>query len=233
MTDNTNQSDSTLDLNQLKIKSSALRSSFPLIFSMLCLSGAGGGALLQIFSEKTSQSQIASSTEENPLSRSRRNEKSSATFGSKPKPPIPVFDSPTIGGSEVVKFGNIQYPVTNQICNVKKSFCIYNLASLILEKKPKAYYRFSETHSKDGLIVINGYITVASIEQQGDNRLFTFEWEDDQSTTTNGYAAMGTFRLEQDPDQSKKGILTKFLTIKSFGAKTPVGLENTSYLFPQ
>ena len=233
MTDNTTQSDSTLDLNQLKIKSSALRSSFPIIFSMLCLGGAGGGALLQLFSEKNTQSQITSSSEVNPLSRLKRKEKTSANFGNKPKPSTPVFDSPTIGGSEIVNFGNLKYPVTNQICNIKKSFCIYNLASLILEKKSKAYYRFAETNSKDGLTVINGYISVASIEQQGDNRLFTFQWEDDQSSTTNGYAAMGTFRLEQDPDQSKKGILTKFLTTKSFGSKTPVGLENTSYLFPQ
>ena len=72
MTNNTNQSDSTLDLNQLKIKSSALKSSFPLIFGMLCLSGVGGGALLQIISE-SSEKNIASTYKTRPSSRTTDN----------------------------------------------------------------------------------------------------------------------------------------------------------------
>ena len=232
MTNNTNQSDSTLDLNQLKIKSSALRSSFPLIFSLLCLSGAGGGALLQIISESSNKN-IASTYKERTSSSSTSNTQKSSTFGNKPKASIPTFDSPKVGGAERVQFGNLDYPITNKICNNKKSFCIYNLASLILEEESRAYYTFSENNPKVGLITINGYINVSQIEREGDSRLFTFEWKDDRRSTSDGYAAMGTFRLEQDPDPSKKGILTKFKTTKSFGDKTPVGLENTSYLFPQ
>ena len=55
MTETPNSAQTTVDLNQLRIKSSALKSSFPLIFSLLCLIGAGGGALLQIASEGEGQ----------------------------------------------------------------------------------------------------------------------------------------------------------------------------------
>ena len=66
MTENANHSNSNIDLNQLKIKSSALKSSFPLIFTILCLGGSGGGALLQIISEKSNKSNITSTYAERP-----------------------------------------------------------------------------------------------------------------------------------------------------------------------
>ena len=225
MTENSNSANSNFDLNQLKIKSSALRSSFPLIFTLLCLGGAGGGVLLQIAYENSDRPTIQRSI------RPKITQPSSVVLGNRRSKP--AFDRPPVGRAESVQFGNLDYPVTNTICTRTGNFCIYNLADLIQETKDEAYYIFSENDPQKGLLTINGYIKILEIEKQGNTKLFTFRWQDDQRTTTDGYAAMGTFRLENDPDPSKKGILAKFKTTKSFGVKTPVGLENTSYLFPQ
>jgi hypothetical protein len=78
---------------------------------------------------------------------------------------------------------------------------------------------------------IKGIITIADLKRDGANRTFTFSFSDDQNNTTLGWAAAGSFKLDQD--NSKAGILTRFKTHQSFGPKAPVGLENTAYLFPQ
>ena len=233
MTDSPSSAKTTIDLNQLKIKSSALRSSFPLIFSFLCLIGAGGGALLQIASEKETSTLTAQQNQPSSTSQAKNNASPIPQAAApKRKPQKPKIQAPAKGGDQSIQFGDLDYPVTNKICNQKGSFCIYNLADLILEIKDEAFYIFSDTF-KDGVVDINGYIRVFETEQEGDMKLFTFRWQDDRQTTTDGYAAVGFFRLEKDPDPTKKGILTKFKTTKSFGAKTPVGVENTSYLFPK
>jgi len=129
-----------------------------------------------------------------------------------------------------IYFSGINLPVTNKLCNQKKSFCIFNLATLVDSERGSAYYRFSETN-KGKLIRINGDITISKVEKNNGSRVFTFNWEDNRQETTNGFAAAGYFRLDQD--KNKAGILTRFVTTRSYGDKTPVGLENTSYLFPQ
>ena len=234
MTETPNTAQTSVDLNQLKIKSSALKSSFPLIFSLLCLIGAGGGTLLQIASDKEGNSlsgRTSQSTAKPQASNKNQTRPPAAKLQSKPRKP--AFEAPAVGGDQSVQFGDLDYPVTNKICNQKETFCIYNLADLILEIKDEAFYIFSDTFPKEGLVNINGFIRVFETEQQGNTKLFTFRWQDDQETTTDGFAAVGVFRLEKDPDPAKKGILTKFKATKSFGSKTPVGVENTSYLFPR
>ena len=234
MTETPNSAQTTVDLNQLRIKSSALKSSFPLIFSLLCLIGAGGGALLQIASEGEGQSLTLRKSKPSMKRQTiNNNESRPQSTAIRSKPRKPEFKAPAVGGDQSVQFGELDYPVTNKICNQKDTFCIYNLADLILETKEEAFYMFSDTFPKDGVVNINGFIRVFETEQQGDTKLFTFRWQDDRETTTDGYAAVGFFRLEKDPDPTKKGILTKFKTTKSFGPKTPVGVENTSYLFPR
>ena len=78
---------------------------------------------------------------------------------------------------------------------------------------------------------IKGTIVITDLKRDGDKRAYTFSFSDDQNTTSQGWAAAGSFRLDQD--SSRPGILTIFKTQQSFGPKTPVGLENTAYLFPQ
>jgi len=229
MTETTNSAQATVDLNQLKIKSSALKSSFPLIFSLLCLVGAGGGALLQIASEKEGNRLNTYSTK---LGATNKNEPNSHTTHFNSQPRKPEFQAPAVGSDQSVRFGDLDYPVTNKICNKKESFCIYNLADLIQGTKDQAFYLFSDTYPKEGLVNVNGFIRISETEYQGDMRLLTFSWQDDRQTTTDGWAAEGFFRLEKDPDPTKQGILTKFKATRSFGSKSPVGVENTSYLFP-
>jgi hypothetical protein len=130
-----------------------------------------------------------------------------------------------------VYFTGIDLPVTNTLCNKKRTFCIYDLANLVKSESGEAKYTFSDTVNGQ-TISINGTITVSNIERNGNNRSFTFAFRDDQSNTTPGWAAAGYFKLDQDPNPAKPGILTRFKTTESFGPKTPVGLENTSYLFP-
>ena len=145
-------------------------------------------------------------------------------------PPEPKREEPTTQNS--VYFEGIDLPITNKMCNKKGSFCIYNLAKLVDDEKGSAYYEFRETN-KGKLTQINGSISIGKIERTNNMRTFTFEWEDDLRTTSPEYAAAGYFRLDQDTDKSKPGILTRFVTTRSIGSKTPVGLENTSYLFPR
>lgn len=146
---------------------------------------------------------------------------------SNPSPPPPKPES----SSDQVYFSGIDLPVTNRLCNKKKSFCIYNLAGLVNRESGEATYTFSDI-ANGQQVNINGTITISNIERNGGSRVFTFAFRDDQSSTTPGWAAAGYFNLAQDPSPAKPGILTKFKTTESFGPKTPVGLENTSYLFP-
>ena len=129
-----------------------------------------------------------------------------------------------------VYFNGISLPITNTLCNKRRSFCIYNLARLINQESGQATYSFSEMHNGEQ-VNINGIIAIADLKRDGANRTFTFSFSDDQNNTTPGWAAAGSFKLDQDI--SRPGILTTFTTHQSFGPKTPVGLENTAYLFPQ
>ena len=140
-------------------------------------------------------------------------------------------NSPTKATNAQVYLTGIDLPITNSLCNKKRSFCIYNLATLINKETGEANYTFSDMANGEQ-VTINGAITVSNIERNGGNRIFTFAFKDDQSNTTLGWAAAGYFNLDQDSNPSNPGILTKFKTTESFGPKTPVGLENTSYLFP-
>jgi len=139
--------------------------------------------------------------------------------------------SPTKATNAEVYLTGSVLPITNSLCNKKRSFCIYNLATLINKETGEANYTFSDMANGEQ-VTINGIITVSNIERNGGNRIFTFAFKDDQSNTTLGWAAAGYFSLDQDSNPSNPGILTKFKTTESFGPKTPVGLENTSYLFP-
>lgn len=143
----------------------------------------------------------------------------------------PAAQSAPAPAGESISFSGISLPVTNKLCNRKATFCIYGLATLVNNESGDARYSYSEVVN-GRQVDINGTITVSNIERNGDNRRFTFAFRDDQSNTTPGYAAAGYFHLDQDPDPAKPGILTRFKTTESFGPKTPVGLENTSYLFP-
>lgn len=125
----------------------------------------------------------------------------------------------------------INLPITNSLCNKRRSICIYNLATLINKETGEATYTSSDMTTGQQ-VTINGVITVLNIERNGDNRTISFAFKDDQNNTTPGWAAAGYFYLDQDSNPSNPGILTKFKTTESFGPKTPVGLENTSYLFP-
>ena len=139
--------------------------------------------------------------------------------------------SPPKSTNAEVYFTGIDLPITNTLCNKKKSFCIYNLATLVNNETGEATYSFSDM-ANGQQVSINGTITISNIDKSEGNRKFTFAFRDDQNNTTPGWAAAGYFNLDQDSNPSKPGILTRFKTTESFGPKTPVGLENTSYLFP-
>lgn len=128
-------------------------------------------------------------------------------------------------------FNGIDLPITNSLCNKKETFCIYGLAKLVQEEAGAATYDFVDIANGER-VAIYGKISIAILQRAADGRrTFTFAFRDDQSRTTSGWAAAGHLNLEQDPKQP--GILTRFKTTESFGPKTPVGLENTSYLFPR
>jgi hypothetical protein len=129
-----------------------------------------------------------------------------------------------------VRLRGIDLPITNKMCNKRGTFCIYNLATMILEKSGEAQYSFSEMQS-DQLVEISGTIQIAKTNVfYGDNSL-SFSFRDDQKATTPGWAAAGLFSIGQD--ELKPGIRTVFKTTESFGSKTPVGLENIAFLFPK
>jgi hypothetical protein len=140
-------------------------------------------------------------------------------------------NSPPKTPEDKVYFKGIDLPVTNKLCNKKGTFCIYDLAVLVSQESGEATYSYSDV-SNGEQVNINGTITVSNIERNDGNRSYTFAFRDDQSNTTPGWAAAGYFNLEQGTNPSKPGILARFKTTESFGPKTPVGLENTSYLFP-
>lgn len=130
-----------------------------------------------------------------------------------------------------VYFEGIKLPITNNLCNKKNTFCIYGLASLVEDEKGSASYSFEDSNNGQR-VSIQGEIRIASVERdEAGARTFSFSFRDNQLATTAGWAAAGTFYLDQDVKQP--GILTRFKTTESFGPKTPVGLENTSYLFPR
>lgn len=139
--------------------------------------------------------------------------------------------SPRKLNEEEVYFNGISLPVTNSLCNNKGNFCIYGLARLVESESGSATYTYEDVVNGES-VSIRGDIGVSNIDKGSDGtRTFTFSFRDNQSETTQGWAAAGYFNIDQSSKQP--GIMTRFKTTESFGPKTPVGLENTSYLFPR
>lgn len=139
-------------------------------------------------------------------------------------------EMPSTPSSTDVYFNGIDLPITNRLCNKKDTFCINDLANLVESKKGIASYSYTDIVKGERVDII-GQISIANLEQSADGTpTFTFAFKDDQAQTTPGWAASGFFSLDQDA--TRPGILVRFKTTESFGPKTPVGLENTSYLFP-
>lgn len=171
----------------------------------------------------------------NPSQSKKQSSISSITTEDNPPPSRPDFKpKPTreIDPSQKVYFTGIDLPITNHLCNKKQTFCIYGMASLVDNEKGRASYFYKDTTAEGKRVNIQGDIRISELERSADgSRSFTFSFEDNKAATTPGWAAAGYFKLDQDTN--KPGILTRFKTTQSFGPKTPVGLENTSYLFPQ
>lgn len=139
--------------------------------------------------------------------------------------------SPRESTQEEVFFNGIDLPVTNYLCNKRGNFCINGLARLVESESGSASYTFEDVVNGER-VSIRGDIGVSNIEKGSDGtRSFTFTFRDNQSVTTQGWAAAGYFNIDQSSKQP--GIMTSFKTTESFGSKTPVGLENTSFLFPR
>jgi hypothetical protein len=146
---------------------------------------------------------------------------------SKPTP----TPNPRVSNQEQVYFTGIDLPVTNSLCNKKGNFCIYGLARLVQSESGSANYTFEDVANGES-VSIRGEIGISNIDKESDGtRTFTFSFRDNQSETTPGWAAAGYFNIEKNAKQP--GIMTRFKTTESFGPKTPVGLENTSFLFPR
>jgi len=147
------------------------------------------------------------------------------------KPDINPDQIKDASSSPQVTFNGIDLPITNRLCNKKETFCIYGLAKLVQDEAGAATYDFVDTANGER-VTINGEINISNLQRASDGgRTFTFAFRDNQARTTPGWAAAGYFYIDQDAKQP--GILTRFKTTESFGPKTPVGLENTSYLFPR
>lgn len=129
-----------------------------------------------------------------------------------------------------VRLIGIDIPITNKVCNKRSTFCIYNLARMIHERSGEAQYNFSEMQ-RDQLVEISGTIQIVKTNVFDGDKSLSFSFRDDQRNTTPGWAAAGLFSIDQD--ELKPGIRTVFKTTESFGAKTPVGLENIAFLFPK
>jgi len=139
--------------------------------------------------------------------------------------------NPRVSNQEQVYFTGIDLPVTNSLCNKKGNFCIYGLARLVQSESGSANYTFEDVANGES-VLIRGEIGISNIDKEPDGtRTFTFSFRDNQSETTPGWAAAGYFNIEKNAKQP--GIMTRFKTTESFGPKTPVGLENTSFLFPR
>lgn len=179
--------------------------------------GGSGTTSLESESSSTSSGQAPAESTENNVSETQ----ATNTFSSN--------QASTANNSESVSFSGIDLPITNTLCNKKRNFCIYNLASLVASENGEATYTFSEQVNGEN-VNINGRIYIESIQKDGGSRSFNLRFEDNQASTTTGWAAAGRFELAQD--SKKPGILSKFITTESYGPKTPVGLENTAYLFP-
>jgi len=131
-----------------------------------------------------------------------------------------------------VLLAGVDLPVTNSLCNTKKTFCIQGLASLVDSKKSTASYRMRE-YIQGNLVNINGSITIRSTALVNGRKAITFNWYDDARTTSPAYLASGYLRLGSDPAGQKPGIRSVFTVTDSRGSATPLGLENISFLFPQ
>lgn len=177
---------------------------------------------------------IAANKTENPqlkeIIEQSKETKNSQTQEESEKDSKPV-SSPRNSKEEEVYFNGINLPVTNSLCNKKGNFCVYGLARLVVSETGSATYTFDDVVNGES-VSIRGEIGVSNMDEGSDGtRTFTFSFRDNQSETTQGWAAAGYFNIDQSSKQP--GIMTRFKTTESFGPKTPVGLENTSYLFPR
>jgi len=146
-------------------------------------------------------------------------------------PKLAAETTPNHGAAEDQAYlAGVDLPVTNKLCNKKGTFCIYDLERLIHRKTAQATYRFSEVQNGE-LVSINGVIEISTSAEQNDNSSLLFPFRDDQSTTTPGWAGSGYFSIGKSA--SKPGIRTLFTVTESYGPKTPVGLENEAYVYPQ
>lgn len=136
--------------------------------------------------------------------------------------------------SSLRKMGNSYYPVgsnlaiSDRMCNRKGSFCIFMLGSLVNSSKTNAEYTYRETINGK-YVSINGRIKLEAASRENNPNRFAFNWEDDRSRTTKGYAGGGSFSIENN--NKSQGFLTRFTTTTSFGVHAPVGLENTAIIF--
>ena len=136
--------------------------------------------------------------------------------------------------SSFKKMGNSFYPIgsnlaiSDRMCNRKGSFCIFMLDSLVNSRKTHAEYTYRETLNGK-YVSINGRIELDAASREYNPNRFAFNWEDDRSRTTKGYAGRGSFSIASA--NKSKGFLTRFTTKTSFGVHAPVGLENTAIIF--
>lgn len=220
---NQNTAQSQHDLLALRSRVVGVKTSYKYIFggsAAVCM--LIGGLLGAVSNQSSPQRQISLPTsKEEVLSQETPSQVNSSLNSNEPE------------DAQEVRFTGIDLPITNTLCTKKGNFCIYGLANLVNSENGTANYRFSDVANGEQ-VNITGTIRIENIERNSEgNRTFYFGFEDDQSNTTPGWAAAGGFTLAQDPDPKKSGILTRFKTVRSYGPKTPVGLENTSYLFPQ
>jgi len=262
MTDTSNSASTTIDLNQLKIKSSALKTSFPRIFGILCLIGIGGGSLIQLLSQQKDKplnaSQIKYSkkwqqtTKNQPNSKAKRIETIKTESKSKPvekqetkkslqsveptkqekEPNTSNLAAETIASNQNISSVNL-YPITNKICSQNEVLCIYNLADLIRKNRSQAYYTLSRTSRKAGQINARGTIQSYGSNTQVSNQTFTFQWKDNLQSTTNGYGAEGFFTLKKSVGDNRQGVLTNFKITNKYGNERSKWREKSIYLFPR
>lgn len=128
-----------------------------------------------------------------------------------------------------VSVPGVDLAITNRLCNRRGNFCIYDLARLITTERGYASYSFYEFVNGER-VEVNGTIEIERPAQSNPVQMARFSFRDNQATTTPGWAALGVFYLGQKT--SRPGISTTFRATQSFGSKSPVGVENKSFVFP-
>lgn len=132
------------------------------------------------------------------------------------------------------KMGESYYPVgsnlaiSDRMCNRKGPFCIFMLGSLVNSSKTHAEYTHKETINGK-YVSINGRIKLEAASRENNPNRFAFNWEDDRSRTTMGYAGKSSFSIESN--NKSQGFSTRFTTKTSLGIYAPVGLKNSAIIF--